>query len=405
LSAEKVLSFFFKYKILILILISLIVLIAGGIWLRSYLAARVKPSVSNPSDDIYYSNPFDNSRPTPNIPSPSDTPDNSTSNDNQDYETIPTLTPFPTFAPLPTLAPIPPVTATTTQTSSGNSSCNTGSGVPNSWYSDVYPNPSAASTGNGSITLYVYIRDCNQNTAPVSDSLKISLSSGDSNTQVNGHTLPYVVTAQNGQASFTVTSQVTGTVTLLVQDTTQSFTVTNINNDNPSITFTGSSGNSNCSTANGVPNFWYSEFSPASPISAATGSTVTLTVNIQDCNKNNVSSDNLTLSQTSNDSGLTINGSASPVSVQAQSGQATFNVTSQNAGTDTFTIQDTTGNFTVTDVNNHNPSITFTSSSTPTPTPAPTDTPTPGPTVTPVPTPSVTATPIPTSSPTPTPGQ
>jgi len=406
---KKIGSHLISHKILITVFIFLIALVATSVWFRGYLAAKIKPSSENSGNDIFYASSSANPEPTLNIPSPQeenapDTSGNSDFNNTEENYVIPT--PFPTFAPLPTLAPIPTITATTTQTSSGNSNCNTGSGVPNSWYSDVYPNPSAASTSNGSITLYVYIRDCNQNTAPVSDSLKISLSSGDSNTQINGHTLPYVVTAQNGYASFTVTSQVTGIVTLLVQDITQSFTVTNINNNNPSITFTGSSGNSNCSTANGVPNFWYSEFSPASPISAATGSTVTLTVNIQDCNKNNVSSDNLTFSQTSNDSGLTINGSASPVSVQAQSGQATFNLTSQNAGIDTFTIQDTTSNFTVTDVNNHSPSVTFTSSSVPTPTPtsSPTNTPTPGPTVTPIPTPSVTATPTPTSPPAPTPG-
>jgi len=403
-------SYLIRHKILISVFIFLIALVATSVWLRSYLAAKIKPSSENSDNDIFYASSSANQEPTLNIPSPPeenapDTSGNSDINDTEENYVMPT--PFPTFAPLPTLAPVPTAAPTTTQTSSGNSNCNTGGGVPNSWYSDVYPNPSAASTSNGSITLYVYLRDCNQNTAPVSDSLNISLSSGDSNTQVNGHTLPYVVTAQNGQASFTVTSQVTGTVTLLVQDTTRSFTVTNINNDNPSISFTNSSnssGNSSCTTASGVPNSWYSDVYPASPVSVNTGSTATFTVAIRDCNRNTISSDSLTFSQTSSDSTLTVNGSAAPVTVQAQNGQATFNVISQTAGTDTFTIQDTTGSFTVTDTNNNNPSITFTAQSASTPTPAPTNAPTPGPTATPIPTSSVTAIPTPASSPAPTPG-
>jgi hypothetical protein len=247
--------------------------------------------------------------------------------------------------------------------------------------------------------MYVYIRDCNQQTAPVSDDLKISLSSGDANTQINGNNLPATVTTQNGIASFSVSSQVTGTVTLVVRDTSSNFTVTNVNNNNPSIIFTNngssaSSGNPNCTTAAGTPNFWYSDVSPASPISANTGSTVTLTVSIKDCGKNNVSSDNLTLTQTSSDSSVTVNGSSAPVSVQAQNGQATFSIVSQNAGTDTFTIQDTTSNFAVTDANNQSPRIVFSGSSTSaTPTPVPTNTPSATDTPTTSPIPSATLTP------------
>jgi hypothetical protein len=241
--------------------------------------------------------------------------------------------------------------------------------------------------------MYVYIRDCNGNTAPVSDKLNISLSSGDSNTQINGNNLPYAVTTQNGIASFTVASQVNGTVTLVVQDTTSNFTVTNVNNNNPSITFnnsggSSSSGNTNCATANDTPNSWYSDYYPASPVSANTGATVTITVHIRDCSEADVSSDNVTMTQTSSDSSLAINGSSSPVTVQAQNGVVTFTVTSQNAGTDTFTIQDTTGNFVVTDVHNASLSIAFSGSSTVTPTPTPTDTPTPTPTPTDTPTPT-----------------
>jgi hypothetical protein len=72
-----------------------------------------------------------------------------------------------------------------------------GAGVPNSWYSDVYPNP-PITTNTSSVTLIVNIRDCNKNYAPVSDKLNITLSSGDPNIQINGNNLPYSITTQNG---------------------------------------------------------------------------------------------------------------------------------------------------------------------------------------------------------------
>lgn len=392
---RKAASFLFRHKISLTILICVIAFITVAMWYRGYLLSKMNSTSGNSNDQTFYSTKTDNPGPTIAIPIP--TPSNTnnsvlgTSNYSAPDYNLSIPTPFPTFAPLPTLAPVPVTTPTTTNTSSTNSSgdpnCTTGGGVPNTWYSDVYPNPTIT-TNTGSVDLIVDIRDCNVNikNAPVSDKLSISLSSGDSNTLINGNKLPYTVTTQNGEAKFTVTSQVVGTVTLVIHDDTSNFTVTNVKNDNPSITFTNnssgnSSGNPNCTTAAAVPNFWYSEVSPASPISVATGSTVTLTVNIQDCGKNNVSSDNLTLTQTSNDSSLTITPSAS---VHAQNGQATFSVTSQNAGIDTFTIQDTTSSFTVTDANNHNPSIIFSGSST---TPTPTDTPTPSLTNTPTATP------------------
>ncbi len=391
---RKVVSFLFKHKISITILICVIAFITVAMWYRGYLLSKMNSTSGNSNDQTFYSTKTDNPGPTIAIPIP--TPSNTnnsvlgTSNYSGSYDNTLLIlpTPFPTFAPLPTLAPVPVTTITTTNTSSttsnnsGNPNCTTGGGVPNTWYSDVYPNP-PASTNTGSITLIVYIRDCNKNTAPVNDNLTITLLSNDSTAKINGSSSPVNIQTQNGQVNFTVSSQNSTTDTFVVQDTTSNFTVTDINNHNPSVTFTNTSsgnstGNSNCTTAAGVPNFWYSEVSPASPISAATGSTVTLTVNIKDCGKNNVSSDNLTLSQTSNDSGLTVTPS---VNVQAQNGLATFNVTSQNAGTDTFTIRDTTSSFTVTDTNNHNPSVVFSGSSTSTPTPTPTpnlsDTPTP----------------------------
>jgi hypothetical protein len=390
---RKLAAFLIKHKIAIIILVSVIAFIVIAMWYRGYLLSKMNSTSENSNDEIFNSTKADNALPTIAIPTPSPTVsvDNSNSNDINNYDYL-APTAFPTFTPLPTIAPYvaPPITFSTT-TGSGNPNCTTSSGTPNSWYSDVYPNPSASSTNTGFITLYVYIRDCNQTAASVSDNLSISLSSGDSNTQINGNNLPATVTTQNRVASFTVASQVNGTVTLVVQDTTSNFTVTNVNNNNPSITFNNSgsiSVNSHCTTANGVPNFWYSEVSPNSPVTVNTGSTVTFTVNIQDCGKNNVSSDNLTFSQISNDSSLTVNGSSTPVAVQAQNGVATFNVISQNAGADTFTIQDTTSNFAVTDANDNSPSIVFNGSSTVTPTPTPTPTAIPTPTDTPTPTPA-----------------
>lgn len=415
---RKAMAFLIKHKIPVTGLVLVIAFITVALWYRGYLISKMNAVPDNANNENSYSLKSDNPLPSIASPTPSDTPDTnsvlgaSTKNPTL-YNNMPlTLpTPFPTFAPLPTIAPLPITTTTTTNTSSnnnnsGNPNCTTGSGVPNTWYSDVYPNP-PVTTSNGSITLLVYIRDCNKNTAPVNDSLTITLTSSDSTAKINGSSSPVTIQAQNGQASFTVSSQNNITDTFTVQDTTSNFTITDINNHNPNVTFTNAgstaSGNSNCTTTSGTPNFWYSEVSPTSPISANTGSTVTLTVNIKDCGKNNVSSDNLTFSQTSNDSSLTVNGSSAPVSIQAQNGVATFTVSSTNAGTDTFTIQDTTSNFTVTDANNHSPSIVFSgSSSTATPTPVPSATPTPSPAGSPTPSPSQSATPTPSPTPTPT---
>jgi len=184
-------------------------------------------------------------------PSPSENPspsqstvlgtstDGSSSDDSENIAVspAPVISPVPTDMPVPTLVP---VSTSSDSSSSSNSNCSTGSGVPNSWYSDVYP-ASPISASNGSATLTVNIRDCSINNVSSSSTLKISLSSGDSNTEVNGQTLPTTITTQNGQASFTVSSQVAGTVGLTIQDTTDSFGITDTNNNNPSIVFSGSS--------------------------------------------------------------------------------------------------------------------------------------------------------------------
>ena len=255
---SKIISFIINHKILILVSVVLISLVVFSVWaikVRNNFIARMKSTKNFPSNKVDYST-------TPGSPSlnidnliSSDssvlgTSDNNSSTNVEYNNTFPTPTPYPiiTQAPLPTAIPEQYTTTTnttnaSTNNSSGNPNCTTGAGVPNPWFSDVYPNP-PITTNTGSVTLIVYIRDCNKNTAPVTDTLSISLSSGDSSTQVNGNNLPYSVTTQNGQASFTVASQNVGTVTLIIQDTTSSFTVTNINDKNPSVTF-GASASSN----------------------------------------------------------------------------------------------------------------------------------------------------------------
>jgi len=398
---RKIASFLFRHKVLITSLVCVIAFITVAMWYRGYLLSKMKQAPGNSGDEIFNSTPQDNQIPTIAVPSPAD--DNSGSNNSGSYNsnsydnTIPT--PFPTLAPLPTIAPYVAPATTTSTSSSGNSNCNTGSGTPNSWYSDVYPNP-PATTNTGSMTLLIYIRDCSQNTAPVSDNLTITLTSNDSTAKINGSASPVTVQTQNGYASFVVSSQNTTTDTFTVQDTTSNFAVTDIKNNNPSVTFSGSSGssgsgNSSCTTGSGTVNSWYSDVYPPSSTTVNTGSSATFTVTIRDCNRNAVSNDNLTISQTSSDSSFSVNGNNAPVTIQASNGQASFNVSSQNAGTDTFTIHDDTNNFTVTDVNNNNPSITFSGSSS-----APTSTPTPTPTSSQTPSDTPTPTPITTPSPT-----
>ncbi len=410
---KNFLRFLYRHKILISIFVFIVAFITAAMWYRGYLLSKMNASNTTDSNNyVFYSTKPDNTFPTIVLPTVPPVKTNNTGSQKNTPITMPT--PFPTFAPLPTIAPIPtapPVTTTTTTTTTTNApsnpNCTTGAGTPNSWYSDVYPNP-PITTSTGSITLIVNIRDCKVNLAPVNDDLTITLLSSDSTARINGSPSPVKIQAKNGVASFSVSSQNSTTDTFSVQDTSSNFTITDINNHNPSVTFSGNStGNTNCTTAAGVPNFWYSDVYPASPVSANTGATVTFNVAIRDCTQTSVSSDNIKLSLTSNDSSLTINGSAPPVTVAAQNGQATFNVTSQNAGTDTLSVQDTSSNFTVTDTNNHNPSIVFSASSTtPTPTPAPsatlTVTPAPTGSTTPTPTQSLTPTPSPTTAPSPT---
>jgi hypothetical protein len=378
-------SFLFRHWLLTIGAVCLIMFLSGAVWFRNYLSSTIKPVIQS-STGIFYKASSNKTVPTiavsPSVEKNSVPSETENTSDSIDYTSFNTPTPFPTFPPIPTAIPQTTTYTSSSSNSSSNSNCSTGGGVANAWYSDVYPNP-PITTSNGSIDLTVVIRDCNKNTASVNDQLTISLNSGDPNTQINGNSLPYSVNAQNGQASFTVSSQVSGTVVLVVHDQTAGFDITNVNNSNPSIAFSVSngSGNSHCTTASGVPNSWYSDVYP--PGSVEAGQTATFRVNIRDCGQNDVSSDNLTISQTSSDASLTINGSTPPVNISVQNGVATFTVTSQNAGTDTLLVKDTTSGFTITDSSNSNPSITFTGSSmasTPTPTPTPDDTDTPTPT-------------------------
>jgi hypothetical protein len=265
------------------------------------------------------------------------------------------------------------------------------------------------------ITFSVEIRDCSKNDVS-NDTLKISLNSSDNNVQINGNNLPYTTQVQNGKTTFSLTSSNAGTYSFIIQDTTHNFTVTNTDNNNPSVTFTNnSSGNSHCTTAANMPNAWYSNVYPASPITVSVGSSAGLKVDVRDCNQNNVSNDMLQISLSSGDNNVQINGNNLPYVVQAQNGEVSFSVTSSNSGTYGFIIKDTTNNFTITDQNNHNPSVVFNSVSTPTPTPTPqptsiqtpsntptptTSNPAPTQTPTPQPTPAVTSTPSPNPSPT-----
>ncbi len=166
-------------------------------------------------------------------------------------------------------------TSSSSSSSVANSNCTSAAGVPNSWYSDVYPNsptdrsPAQFNVNTGSTVIFsVVIRDCNEN--PVTQTEKLSFSSGDSNLSIS----PQVAYTSNGVASFSVSSQNPVTDTITVQDDTSSFTVTDINNSNPTVTFTAASATplpTSAPTSTPTP----STATPT-PISSATG-TPTLT--------------------------------------------------------------------------------------------------------------------------------
>lgn len=231
----------------------MIVSVYRGYFLTSASTAQNNQSKNSPVSKTNNSVASTLSKPSLASPSPSAdlSPSESTvlgTSDDSSSDTTENTDPSPSAAisPLPTDIPEPtstPTDTSSTSDSSGNSNCTTGSGVPNSWYSDVYP-VSPVSASNGSATLTVNIRDCTINDVSSASNLKILLASGDPDTQINGQSLPVTIATQNGQASFTVSSQVAGTVGLTIQDTTDSFGITDTNNNNPSIVFSGSSSTS-----------------------------------------------------------------------------------------------------------------------------------------------------------------
>lgn len=400
---SKIISFIINHKILILVSVISISLVVFGVWamkVRGNLLASMKSAQKDSSNGVYYSvTPAPNSN-FNNLPSFDNSvlgasDEASPKAVGNDTFSIPISYPIITQIPLPTAIPEQFTAVTNTSTPS----C---AGTPTVDNSQVYVSPSTTQVNNTS-TISVELSDCNNTIAPVSDSLTITLVSGDAGTKINGASAPVTLATQNGKVSFSATSYNATTATFLITDTTRSFSVTTPGYHNPSITFTNnSSGNANCTTAAGVPNSWFSDVYPVSDptITAVVGSTVTFTVEIRDCFKSETSiTDTLSISLSSGDPSTKVNGNNFPFSIATQNGHASFTITSSNAGNNTFIVQDTTSSFTVTDTNNHNPSAIFNGSSTVTPTDvptsAPTDTPAPTPTDTPTltPTPSISITP------------
>lgn len=384
----------------------LVLFIGWALKMRSNFIAGSKTTdgiVSNdtypsPTPDVYLPNLSDLDL---NILGASDSADNSDSADTT--YTYPTSAPIPfiSYAPFPTIPPLPTFVPYTAATPTSSPDC---SGTPTAYNSEAIVS-SSNSQVNNPVTIEIQLLDCHNNFASVSDNLTVALANSDGTARINGITSPVYIQAQNGKATFTVNSQINITDTFVITDTTRQFNVTDPHNHNPSVTFiNNSSGNSNCTTASGVPNSWYSDVYPVSPQSSTVGTTVTFNVIIRDCEKNTVSSnESLNITLSSGDSSTTVNGNGLPYSLTAVSGQVNLSVNSQNAGTVTLIIRDTTSSFNITDPNNHNPSVNFTNSSSPTSTPIPTSAQTDiTPTQAPNPTPTTQSQPTPTANPAPT---
>jgi len=387
---NKTVSFFVEHKMLILAsIIVTIFVVCLGTWVmkvRNDLIINMKSFQNDSSDGVNYSSvPASSSSSLDDLLSSGSSVLGVSSDDSPSYVA-------PTPYPVMTLVPIPSIVIpTSVPSTSSSSSC---SGKPNADNSQAYVS-SKTSLVNNAVTITVDLLDCNNNHVG-DDDLKITLSNDDSSARVNGSSLPVTIKAQSGKASFSVNSQNVVTDTFIITDTNNSFTVTTPGYHNPSVTFSNnSSGNTNCSTAAGVPNSWYSDVY----ISSVTGTSARFTVDIRDCSKNAVSSDTLSISLSSGDSSAQVDGNNLPYSINVQNGEVGFTVTTQNAATDTFVIQDTTSSFTVTDTNNQNPSITFSGPTAP----APTVTPTPVSPTAPTTAPSEAPTSGPTNVPTPIP--
>lgn len=380
---SKIISFVLCYKRVIfisaVISFSLVMLGNWAIRVRGNFIASIKTGGKNVSGISYIS-------PTPDV-SLSDLKDLISSNlgvlsaSDSAVDIYPTSAPVHiiaytpiTYAPIPTTPPLPALVPYIYPTSApAPTSVPDCGGTPTAYNSEAIVS-SSTSIVNNPVTIEIQLLDCHNNFTPVSDNLTVSLSNSDGTARINGKNSPVSIQAQNGKATFTVNSQINITDTFMITDTTRSFNVTDPHNRNPSITFSqNSSGNSHCTTASGVPNFWYSDVNPVSPQSSTVGTSFSFNINIRDCNKNTVSSDeSLNITLGSGDSSVTVNGHGLPYSLTAHSGQVDIAVNSQNPGTATLIIYDSSSSFNVTDTNNHNPSVNFTSSSSPTSTPQPT---------------------------------
>lgn len=400
-----------KFVILISVLVSffLVTFVIQAIKIRdNFIASNNKPKTHS-SDIIYYSS-SDSAALILKNPVSSDSSilgtadesgkavtENNYSNNNY---IIPTSPPINTQAPLPTLVPIQPTDTPNSSNTSASSSCD---GTPTAYNSEAIVS-AGVSTVNNPVTIEIQLLDCRNNYAPVNDDLKISLSNSDATARINGGSSPANIKAQNGKATVTVNSQTNITDTFVITDTTRQFNVTDPHNHNPSVTFSNNtSGNSNCTTAAGVPNFWYSNVSPALLQTSPVGNSFSFNVQIKDCSKNIVSRDeslNITLVSGNNNS-VTVNGHSLPYSITAHSGQINLSVNSSITGTVTIAIYDSSSSFSVTDSYNNNASVNFTSQSSPSSAPTPT---TLQPTVTTQPTQIPTLAPTSILNPTPTSG-
>jgi hypothetical protein len=110
----------------------------------------------------------------------------------------------------------------------------TNPGVPTAFNSEAIP----SSSGNSG-TIEIQLLDCNNNFAPVNDTLTLSINNSDPGVLVNGSSPSVTMSAQSGHATFNIKSQNSVTDTFTVRDTTHSFNVTDPHNHSPSLTFSG----------------------------------------------------------------------------------------------------------------------------------------------------------------------
>lgn len=404
---SKTLSFVSTHKTGLIIVVVAVALITGSLQIRQMLIKSLVADKQGVPFSKYLPLPTDPPLPSPSpidSPSSSDTAVLGTSSEVSDTSTytppapLPTDTPSPTFTPIPTPANTPAPT-TNPQPSS---SC---SGTPNADNSQVYVSPSSTVI-NSAATISINLQDCNNNPAS-NDHLTIALTSGDSSVTINGASAnsPYKALAQNGKYSFQVNSSNPTTAVFNIQDTDHSFQVTTPGYHNPQVTFSSSAGNPSC-TPDGDARYSNAYF-PSGSINV--GSNATITIELRDCNNQaTLGSDTITVTPKSVDPSFQFVGYGGG-SFTLPHGQTSFQVTSQNPGTNTFTIRDTTQGFDVTGPGYSTPTVTFTSNATPAPSAAPTSTPTPNPSSasTPAPTdtpaPTLTPSPAPTATPSPSP--